>query len=83
MGVLAVRLQSLDKELEWDGKNIQFTNITDNETIKTVVKDGFEINDGHPTFKKEWTEPVSAKAFTNELIRHTYRSPWTLPDMPV
>ena len=82
MGVLAVRLQSLNKELEWDGQNMEFTNIGDNETIKTVVKDGFEIHDGHPTFKKEWTEPVSAKEFIKELIKHTYRSPWTLPDMP-
>jgi hypothetical protein len=82
MGVLAVRLQSLNKELEWDGKNMRFTNITDNEKIKTVTKDGFEIHDGHPTFKKEWTEPVSAIDFTEELIMHTYRSPWALPDMP-
>ncbi len=29
MGVLAVRLQALNKELEWDGPNMKFTNITD------------------------------------------------------
>ena len=27
MGVLAVRLQSLDRELQWDGPNMKFTNI--------------------------------------------------------
>lgn len=82
MGVLAVRLQSLEKELHWDGENMDFTNMRDNETIKTVVRDGFEIHDGHPTFKKTWTDPINAKEFTQELIKHTYRAPWSLPDMP-
>lgn len=83
MGVLAVRLQSLNKELEWDGQNMKFTNIGADEKIRTVVKDGFEINDGHPTFKKDWTDPVSAQEFAAELIKHTYRKPWSLPAMPV
>jgi len=82
MGVLAVRLQSLNKELEWDGTNMQFKNISDSEEIKTVIKDGFNIHDGHPTFNKTWTDPVSAKQFAAELIKHTYREPWSLPDMP-
>jgi len=81
MGVMAVRLQSLNKELEWDGENMKFTNISDSETIKTVVKDGFEIHDGHPTFDKTWTDPVPAKDFAAELVRHTYREGWSLPDM--
>jgi hypothetical protein len=82
MGVLGVRLQSLNKELDWDGENMEFTNLTDSEEIRTVIKDGFEIHDGHPTFKKTWTDPVSAKEFAAELIKHTYRKPWSLPDMP-
>jgi len=82
MGVLAVRLQSLNKELEWDGENMRFTNIGDDETIRTVIRDGFKIHDGHPTFNKDWTEPVNAKAFARELIKHTYRDGWTLPEMP-
>ncbi len=82
MGVLAVRLQTLNKELEWDGKNMQFTNISDNEEIKIIKKDNFKIKDGHPTFHKEWTKPVSAKGFANELIKHNYRDGWKLPDMP-
>ena len=62
MGVLAVRLQSLNKELEWDGENMRFTNINDSETIQTVIRDGFKIHDGHPTFNKDWTDPVNANA---------------------
>jgi len=81
MGVLAVRLQSLNKELEWDGLNMKFTNIGD-EKIRTVVKDGFSIHDGHPTFNKDWTDPIPAAEFAAELIKHTYRKPWSLPDMP-
>ncbi len=82
MGVLAVRLQGLDKELEWDGKNMQFTNIGDDEKIQMVIKDGFTITDGHPTFKKDYTDKMPAKEFAAELIKHSYRKPWSLPDMP-
>ena len=82
MGVLAVRLQALNRTLEWDGENMRFTNIGDDETIKTCIKDGFTIHDGHPSFNKTWTEPVNARAFAEELIKHQYRTGWNLPDMP-
>lgn len=82
MGVLAVRLQSLNQELHWDGVNMKFTNIDPNATIRTVIKDGFTIKDGHPSFDKIWTEPVNALAYAEELIKHTYRDGWKLPDMP-
>jgi hypothetical protein len=82
MGVLAVRLQGLNKELEWDGENMTFTNITDNDTIETVIEDGFKIDDGHPTFDKKWTDKMSAKDFAAQLIKHDYREGWSLPDMP-
>jgi len=83
MGVLAVRLQALNKELEWDGAKMQFTNISDSEKMKTVISDGFKIHNGHPTFDKKWTDEVSAKAFAAELIKHTYRDGYKLPDMPI
>ncbi len=82
MGVLAVRLQGLNQVLEWDGPNMRFTNIPDDAMIKTVIKDGFSIKDGHPTFKKTWTDPVNANQFAEELIKHTYRDGWKLPAMP-
>jgi hypothetical protein len=81
MGVLAVRLQALNKELEWDGEKMEFTNIG-NEKIRTVIKDGFEIHDGHPTFDKKWSDEMSASDFAKELIKHEYRDGWSLPDMP-
>ena len=82
MGVLAVRLQGLNKILEWDGENMQFTNISPDETIKIMIEDGFSINDGHPTFKKTYTDPINAQQFAQELIKHTYRDGWKLVDMP-
>lgn len=82
MGVLGVRLQGLDQELQWDGANMKFTNIPDSATITTIIQDGFKITDGHPSFDKKMTDPMNAKAFAEELIKHTYRNGWTLPAMP-
>ncbi len=82
MGVLGVRLQSLNQELHWDGENMRFTNIPSDAKIRTIIEDGFKIDDGHPTFDKTFTEPVDANAFAEELIKHTYKNGWKLPDMP-
>ncbi len=82
MGVLAVRLQNLNKILDWDGENMQFTNLSDDDKIRIVQKDDFKIVDGDPKFNKIWTDPVPAKDFAAELVKHTYRKPWSLPDMP-
>jgi hypothetical protein len=82
MGVLAVRLQGLNKELEWNGEKMEFTNITDSDTVKICIADNFTITDGHPTFKKEWTNPMVAKQFAAEMIKHNYRAGYTLPAMP-
>ncbi|HBT86758.1 MAG TPA: oxidoreductase, partial [Porphyromonadaceae bacterium] len=82
MGVLAVRLQGLNQELEWDGENMRFTNIPSDATVRTIIEDGFKITDGHPTFAKTWTEPVNAVEYANEMIKHTYHNGWKLPDMP-
>jgi hypothetical protein len=82
MGVLAVRLQSLNKVLEWDGANMQFTNIGDDEIIKLMISEGFTIKNGHPTNNAKMSEPINAKEFANELIKHNYRVGWDLPAMP-
>jgi hypothetical protein len=82
MGVVAVRLQGLNQELEWDGENMKFTNIPENAAIRTIIEDNFKIVDGDPKFDKKWTDPVNARAYAEELIKHTYRDPWKLPDMP-
>ncbi|NLA49337.1 MAG: gfo/Idh/MocA family oxidoreductase, partial [Bacteroidales bacterium] len=82
MGVLAVRLQGLNKELEWDGEKMEFTNISDTDTVRICIEDAFTITDGHPTFQKKWTDPMNAREFASEMIMHKYRDGWSLPDMP-
>ena len=82
MGVLAVRLQRLNKVLDWDGPNMRFTNIDPNETIKIIQKDTFEVIDGDPKFKTVWTDPINAQEFAAGLIKHNYRDGWKLVDMP-
>ena len=82
MGVLAVRLQALNKELHWDGQNMRFTNIGPDETLRTVIEDGFKIEDGHPSFAKTWTDWVNAREYAANLIRRPYREGWNLPPMP-
>ncbi len=78
MGVLAVRLQDLQRELQWDGKNMEFTNIGDSDTVKIITSDDFDVIDGHPHFDTKYTEPTNAREFASELIKHTYRKGWTL-----
>ena len=82
MGVVAIRLQGLNQVLEWDGENMKFTNISEKATVRAMIKDGFSIHDGHPTFNKQYTEPVNAREFAAELIKPKYREGYVLPDMP-
>jgi hypothetical protein len=81
MGVLAVRLQGLNKELEWDGEKMELKNIGDDDKVRLTISDNFTIVDGDPKFDRP-DLTINAKGFANEMIKHTYRSPWTLPDMP-
>lgn len=82
MGVCAIRLQGLNQVLDWDGQNMQFTNIPANATVKSMIKDGFEIHDGHPTFNKTYTKPVNAREYAAELIKPVYQNGYKLPDLP-
>jgi hypothetical protein len=78
MGVLAVRLQSLHRELHWDGENMRFTNISDNDELRVVVSDDFRVIDGHPHFDTKYVT-LNALESVEEYIRHTYRDGWSLP----
>jgi hypothetical protein len=60
---------------------MQFTNINDSDTVNVLLQDLFNVNDGHPTDNSE-RKTSSAKAFAQELIKHTYRAGWSLPAMP-
>ncbi|MDR1783131.1 MAG: Gfo/Idh/MocA family oxidoreductase [Dysgonamonadaceae bacterium] len=82
MGVLGVRLQGLNKELTWDGANMKFTNISENDKLQFIISDDFHVVDGDPKFDKKKTGDINAQAFAEELIKHNYRTGWTLPAMP-
>ncbi|GET33159.1 dehydrogenase [Prolixibacter bellariivorans] len=75
MGVLAVRLQDLKRRLLWDGANMQFTNIGDNDQIRVVTSDKFEVVDGDPKFDTKY-DTMNAKKAAEEWIRHHYREGW-------
>ncbi|WP_353128036.1 Gfo/Idh/MocA family protein [Parapedobacter pyrenivorans] len=81
MGVLAVRLQGLYRELQWDGEHMAFTNIGADEKINVVSVDKFEVIDGDPRFDRQFTELNAADA-AREWINHTYQNGFTLPAMP-
>ena len=82
LGVLGVRLQNLNQILEWDGPNMQFTNIPEDAKIQAIKEDGYKIVDGHPTFDKKMSDPVNAREMAQEMIKHTYQNGWKLPSMP-
>jgi len=81
MGVLAVRLKGLNKPLDWDGLNMRFTNIGPDEILKITANE-MKVIDGDPKLTQVVT-PVNAQAYAAELIKHTYRDGWTLPEMPI
>jgi hypothetical protein len=81
LGVLAIRLKGLHKRLQWDGENMQFTNIGRNEMMKVTKTDGFAMIDGLPTWNTERVE-LNALEAANEYIKHTYQNGWSLPPMP-
>jgi hypothetical protein len=83
MGVLAVRLQGLHKVLDWDGPNMRFTNISNDETIRMLIDEVSIHREGdRPRTQKNWTDPISAREFAEGLIKTNYRQGWSLPAMP-
>jgi predicted dehydrogenase len=69
MGNLAVRMQGLQKKLKWDGENMTFTNLSDNDKIK--------VSTGIPGSDPKTLE-LNAKQFSAELVKTNYRKGWTL-----
>ncbi|MGE0018664.1 MAG: Gfo/Idh/MocA family protein [Draconibacterium sp.] len=81
LGVLAIRLQSLNKTLHWDAENMQFTNISDSEELNIVTSDDFSVIDGHPHFDTKYAKFNAIEAASG-YIKHNYRVGWSLPAMP-
>ena len=78
LGVLAIRLQSLNRVLDWDGENMQFTNIGPEEMLKVTKHNGFAMVNGLPQWETERVE-LNALEAAQEYIKHNYREGWELP----
>jgi len=78
LGILAVRLQGLNRVLEWVGEKMEFTNISDSDELKVVAQDEFKVVNGHPNFNTQYAT-LNAKQAAREYIRHNYREGWSLP----
>jgi hypothetical protein len=78
LGVLAIRLQSLNRILNWDGEKMEFTNITAGDKLRIVTVDEFKVINGHPHFNTEYAT-LDAREAAREYIRHSYRQGWSLP----
>lgn len=81
LGVLAIRLQSLNKTLHWDAENMKFANISANEELNIVTSDDFKVIDGHPHFDTKYVKFNALEAAAG-YINHKYREGWSLPAMP-
>jgi len=80
MGNLAVRLQSLQKTLLWDSKNLQVTNIGAGEKIRTTKLAPFSSDIVTRQVEREaatWVEQ-NALEMCNEWIKHEYHNSYKL-----
>jgi predicted dehydrogenase len=75
MGNLAVRLQKLNKKLEWDGENMKFKNISPNEEIQVVTSHEYKKVEGHPRFHTDH-KTLNAYDAAREWVKHSYRDGW-------
>lgn len=81
LGVLAIRLQGLNKILQWDGESMEFTNISASETMEVVKTFEFQMVNGRPNWNVEHVE-LNALEAAREYIKHSYQNGWSLPQMP-
>jgi hypothetical protein len=75
LGVLAVRMQSLNRKLIWDGPNMRFPNIDPTDLLRILSTENFEIEHGNPRVNREYVS-LPAIETVEEWIRHTYRQGW-------
>lgn len=77
MGTVAPRLASLNRIIEWDGENMRFANIEENERMKVPLKYSIDASGVYPRYVAE-TEIVNALEFAQSLVKRTPRQGWEL-----
>jgi len=75
MGNLAIRLQDLNRKLEWDADKMTISNISDNDKIRVVTTDKFTVIDGDPKFDTKYAT-INAREATESYIKREYREGW-------
>ncbi len=75
LGVLAVRLQSLNRKLIWNGPNMRFENIYANDQLSILKKESFEVVNGDPKFNRNLAT-YPALQTVESWIRYNYRMGW-------
>jgi predicted dehydrogenase len=76
MGNLAVRLQDLKRTLQWDGENMEITNIDEDDEIRVVTSDSFEVVNGDPRFNTSY-DTINAKEAAKRYVKRPYRDGWS------
>jgi len=72
-GNLAIRLQHLNRKLEWDRENMKIKNINESEKLNLITaRPNYKDGRWTPYFHTE-TKEVNALEIANEWIKHTYR----------
>ena len=80
MGNLAVRMQSLQKTLEWDSENMKVTNIGASEKLKTARLLPYSsdiVTRKVDSDSVQWEEQ-NALEMCNEWVKHEYLNGWKL-----
>lgn len=81
LGVLAIRMQGLNRQLLWDAHKMEFSNINANDELSFISKNEYIVKEGHPYSNVEY-EKFNAIEASREYVKHTYREGWSLPEMP-
>jgi len=80
MGNLAIRLQGLNRKLEWDGKKMEITNIRPDEKLSINKTHQYKKIEGSPQFYDDWQE-LNALEAARGWIRHNYREGWKMTEI--
>ncbi len=76
MGNLSIRLQGLNRELEWDGENMSFKNINADESVDLITSHVYKKVNNQPSFNTDYKK-VNALEFARSMIKHNYREGWS------
>ncbi len=77
MGTVAPRLAGIERILEWDGENMEFTNITPDDKIRLPKFVKLDESTGIPSYRSEY-ETVNALEYAKNLINIRPRDGWEL-----